>query len=507
MVKKAKGETTHYVFQGTEPIFEKRISAGKAKSYVYALGKYLARVDGVIGDSEAKKYFYHTDHVGSIRVITDQAGKVVYNADYLAFGNQFVKDGDFEELHGFTGKEYDPDIGLYYFNARWYDPDLGRFISEDPAGQGPNPYSYCGNSPVMRVDPTGEFWWVFALLGGLDSYLNGGDFMQGFVMGAITGAMGAGVNTFVSSAWGSTLGAFGSQVVSGAIAGGITGEMFGEGFGKGAVFGAVAGAISYGVDMRFGEYASRGTFNKLIIDGLKGGLNGLVRGGDFVEGFAYGFAYGAAYEYGSNSFESPAPDGVGNAEDDNYQQLTSALEDCDVQITLLEMQLKDMSLTSEQRDQINQKINEWLQFKVRIQNSIPRFLWPATGTITSNYDPNRSGFTTKEGKKVPPGHRAIDIANVIGTPIVAIANGTVSNIYKTEGSGNIIEIDYGNGFTSSFHHLNGYADNIFIGTHVLQGQVVAYMGNTGTMTTGTHLHFTLRLNGVPVNPHDYLPEW
>ena len=294
VVKKAKGETTHYVFQGTEPIFEKRINAEKAKSNVYALGKYLARVDGVIGDAEAKKYFYHTDHVGSIRVITDQAGKVVYNADYLAFGNQFVKDGDFEELHGFTGKEYDPDIGLYYFNARWYDPDLGRFISEDPAGQGPNPYSYCGNNPVMRVDPTGKIWWwlVGAILGGLDSYLCGGDFMQGFIMGAMTGAIGAGVNTFVSSAWGSTLGAFGSQVVSGAIAGGITGEMFGEGFGKGAVFGAVAGAISYGVDMRFGEYASRGTYNRLVVAGLKGGLNGLTRGGDFVEGFAYGVAYG-----------------------------------------------------------------------------------------------------------------------------------------------------------------------------------------------------------------------
>ncbi len=303
VVKKAKGETTHYVFQGTEPIFEKKISASKTKSYVYALGKYLARVDGVIGDAEAKKYFYHTDHVGSIRVITDQAGKVVYNADYLAFGSQYTKDGDFEELHGFTGKEYDPDIGLYYYNARWYDPDLGRFISEDPAGQGPNPYSYCGNSPVMRVDPTGEFWWVFALLGGLDSYLCGGDFMQGFVMGAITGAIGAGVGSALSNtAWGAALAnssAMGFNAVSGAIAGGITGELFGEGFGKGAVFGAVAGAINFGVDQRFGDFASKSTFNKLLINGLKGGLNGLARGGDFIEGFAYGFVYGYANELSS----------------------------------------------------------------------------------------------------------------------------------------------------------------------------------------------------------------
>ena len=288
MVKKAKGETTHYVFQGMEPIFEKKISTGKTKSYVYALGKYLARVDGVIGDPEAQKYFYHTDHAGSIRVITDQAGEVVNKSDYFAFGTQFAKDGEFEELHGFTGKEYDPDIGLYYFNARWYDPDLARFISEDPAGQGPNPYSYCGNNPVMRVDPTGKIWWwlVSAIISGVDSYLCGGDFMQGFVMGACTGALGAGVNTFVSSAWGSTLT---SSIVSGAIAGGITGEMFGDGFKKGAVHGAVAGAILYGVDMRYGEFANKNWFNKSLIGGLKGGFNALARGGDVLVGFGYGF--------------------------------------------------------------------------------------------------------------------------------------------------------------------------------------------------------------------------
>ena len=45
-VKKAKGQTTHYVFQGTEPIFEKNITTGKVKSFVYALGKHLARVEG-----------------------------------------------------------------------------------------------------------------------------------------------------------------------------------------------------------------------------------------------------------------------------------------------------------------------------------------------------------------------------------------------------------------------------------------------------------------------------
>jgi hypothetical protein len=80
--------------------------------------------------------------------------------------------------------------------------------------------------------------------------------------------------------------------VSGAIAGGITGELFGEGFEKGAVYGAISGTISYSVDVRFGEYASKSIYNKLVVAGLKGGLNALARGEDFVEAFAYGAAYG-----------------------------------------------------------------------------------------------------------------------------------------------------------------------------------------------------------------------
>ncbi len=299
VVKKANGATTHYVFQGTEPIFEKKIGTGKAKSYVYALGKYLARVDGAIGAPAAKQYYYHTDQIGSIRVITDQAGNVVFNADYLAFGARLANAGDFEELHGFTGKEYDPDIGLYYYNARWYDPDLGRFISEDPARDpnNPNLYSYCGNNSINRVDPTGEAWWILiaALLGGLDAHLNGGDFMEGFVRGGVMGAFGYGIGSALSNtAWGTALAnssQLGFNVVSGAIGGGIMGELFGEGFGKGAVFGAVSGAISYSMDKRFGEFSKKNWFNKRLVDGFKGGFNALARGGNLLEGFSYGFAY------------------------------------------------------------------------------------------------------------------------------------------------------------------------------------------------------------------------
>src|SRR5690554_2433967 len=104
----------------------------------------------------------HTDHLGSVRAVTDKAGTVVWSADYLAFGTRFGEagDGSFEQWKGFTGKEYDPETGLYYFNARWYDQGIGRFISEDPARDpnNPNLYTYCANNPLIRIDPSGELW-------------------------------------------------------------------------------------------------------------------------------------------------------------------------------------------------------------------------------------------------------------------------------------------------------------------------------------------------------------
>ncbi len=246
----------HYVFEGAEPIFEKRISDSRVRSYIYALGRYLARVDGVIGDSQAKVYYYHADYAGSIKAVTDQAGRIVYKADdYLPFGTQISKSDDFDELRGFTEKEYDPDIRLYYFNARWYDPELGRFISEDSAADpnNCNLYSYCGNCPVMRCDPTGKFvWWLplffGGFFGGVSSGMNGGDFWTGFAFGAVTGALGLGINAGLG-ALGMASGAFETCVLSGGIAGGITSALTGGDFWSGVGMGALGGGVAWGLDM------------------------------------------------------------------------------------------------------------------------------------------------------------------------------------------------------------------------------------------------------------------
>ncbi len=84
---------------------------------------------------------------------------VVDHRQYDSFGNLTDQTGptvDF--IFGFTGRPLDKDTGLHNYRARWYDATVGRWLSEDPAGHAAgdaNLYRYCGNSPVMNVDPSG----------------------------------------------------------------------------------------------------------------------------------------------------------------------------------------------------------------------------------------------------------------------------------------------------------------------------------------------------------------
>ncbi len=81
--------------------------------------------------------------------------------DFAPFGER-IKTNDREELYpdetedGFTGKDWDDDVGLYYYNARWYDASIGRFISKDSIADDPNLYGYCGQNPINNIDPSGH---------------------------------------------------------------------------------------------------------------------------------------------------------------------------------------------------------------------------------------------------------------------------------------------------------------------------------------------------------------
>ncbi|MFZ3069752.1 MAG: peptidoglycan DD-metalloendopeptidase family protein [Anaerolineaceae bacterium] len=102
----------------------------------------------------------------------------------------------------------------------------------------------------------------------------------------------------------------------------------------------------------------------------------------------------------------------------------------------------------------------------------------------------------------PPTHNGLDYAGRSGYSIFAADSGVIIySGWSTRGYGNTIVIDHGNGYLSLYAHLleNGFAQSC--GTVVSAGELIGYMGSTG-QSTGPHLHFEIRYNGDPVNPHD-----
>ncbi len=156
-VKKEKvGESKYYSFDLNGNVIYEQDLDGTYSKYVYIRTTRFVREDGHTDGTEAvERYYYHTDHLGSTVMITDEAAKVVWDSEYTPFGelnDAYKKD---EQMVQFTGKDMDFDTGLYYYNARWYDPNLGRFTTEDPIRDGLNWYIYANNNPLKFVDPTG----------------------------------------------------------------------------------------------------------------------------------------------------------------------------------------------------------------------------------------------------------------------------------------------------------------------------------------------------------------
>jgi len=113
-----------------------------------------------------------------------------------------------------------------------------------------------------------------------------------------------------------------------------------------------------------------------------------------------------------------------------------------------------------------------------------------------------SGFT---GARLHPitrkvsAHYQIDYAAPSGTPVSASAHGTVVSAHFEGGWGNIIRLTHDNGYTTHYGHLSKFAQGLRVGERVSRGQIIGYVGSTG-WSTGPHLDYGIKLNGVPVNP-------
>jgi len=101
-------------------------------------------------------------------------------------------------------------------------------------------------------------------------------------------------------------------------------------------------------------------------------------------------------------------------------------------------------------------------------------------------------------------HQGIDYSARSGTPVSAIGDGVVAQAGWSGGYGRLVEISHGNGYRSRYGHLSRFGKGVRTGARVGQGQTIGYVGSTG-VSTGPHLHFEVRLNGVARNPLRIIP--
>ncbi len=127
---------------------------------------------------------------------------------------------------------------------------------------------------------------------------------------------------------------------------------------------------------------------------------------------------------------------------------------------------------------------------------IPTGMPAAMGLISSGFGYRLDPFTGGGSM-----HSGIDFKGPIGTPILAAADGEVTFAGWQGGYGNTIEITHNNGLMTRYAHLSGF--NVSLGQNVTRGIQIGRMGSTGR-STGSHLHFEVRINGAAINPMKFL---
>jgi RHS repeat-associated protein len=275
-----------------------------------------------------KRYYYHSNHLGSVNVVTDDQGKVVERRDYKPYGDPFdwtgPRSGPRELLLTFDGQRYDDATGFYYFGARHYDPELGRFLTADTQVPDPmNPktlhrYAFAGGNPIRYSDPTGHAWYdwligifvVIALvvIGAIITVLTFGAAGPPLLVGLTLGLafLGAGIFAAVALAYGFMptttnfwLAVAGGFALGAAIGAGLAAlpAAIGGGFLTSIGASALVGAVFGGIETAIVHFVNGGG-----IEGLFGALfsvDALISAGiGAALGLVTGIGFGVVGHFG-----------------------------------------------------------------------------------------------------------------------------------------------------------------------------------------------------------------
>lgn len=125
-------------------------------------------------------------------------------------------------------------------------------------------------------------------------------------------------------------------------------------------------------------------------------------------------------------------------------------------------------------------------------------IWPARGWVTSDFGNRLDPYTAKRVM-----HQGMDIANRHGAPVIAPADGVVVFAGSEGAYGKVLVLDHGFGIKTRFAHLSEF--HVERGVNVKRGQRIGSIGNTGR-STGPHLHYEVRVNGISQNPRKFILE-
>lgn len=270
--------------------------------------------------------FFHSDHLGSTRLVTNSSGAVEQITSYHPFGATLGNGGTANVPYKYTGQELD-ETGLYDYHARLYDPVLGRFISADTLVPNPgnpqdlNRYTYAHNNPLLYTDPSGHFGIIEGIIfgvvigavaSGIQSDWDLGSMIVGGIIGGASGGAGAGVAT--SSVMQATLSSLGQPwagvaggIIAGAAAGGTGGVLasamgYKVNIGLAIASGAAAGGIVGGAA---GQWGQGGAFlaapaagaSAAAIRGADSGVGALIAAGTAAFSLGIQYGYHEIYNY------------------------------------------------------------------------------------------------------------------------------------------------------------------------------------------------------------------
>jgi murein DD-endopeptidase MepM/ murein hydrolase activator NlpD len=186
---------------------------------------------------------------------------------------------------------------------------------------------------------------------------------------------------------------------------------------------------------------------------------------------------------------------VGDAESD--AAIPGPAPAAEANLSALPGKLSSLEGEASRQEQSLRELQEYFDDQRSLLASTPS-IWPTRGWVTSDFGTRIDPYTAE--RKM---HQGMDIATPHGQTVYTPSDGTVVFLGSEGGYGKVLVIDHGYGVKTRYGHLSEI--NVHLGARVKRGERVASVGNTGR-STGPHLHYEVRVNGIPENPRKFILE-